>query len=195
MVDAPRVAGPRLPPLLFQRGFCFARAREWPRARKTGGIMERLIKLINGKRGEMYILVAFVLILALAGALFVSEITRVFNLRQHLSDELYRAANLGVKTAMYDSYMWDSHGHLDEAAAVAAFYDYLRGHLGLNNALETRGDGGLVYRVVILDIRADKTTARLEVDAVVFAPLAFFTMFGQEWEIPIRVVSRNMALF
>ena len=152
-------------------------------------------KLIRDKRGDMYIIVALSCVLLIMAVMILSEVLRVYDIRQHLHDELYRASNIAVKTAMIDSFMWDVEGRMDESAAVAAFNGYLHSDLGLNGALEMVRDGEVVYRLNIIEIRPNGSAAALEVDAVAFADLAFFRFLGQQWEIPIRVVSRNIPLF
>jgi len=58
-----------------------------------------------------------------------------------------------------------------------------------------RRSGEIIYTLTILDIRPDGIEAILEVDAIAFAGLQFLSFLGQQWEIPIRVVSRNIPIF
>jgi len=151
--------------------------------------------LIADKRGAMYIIVALSCVFLIMIAMLLSEALRVFDIRQHLQDELYRASNVAVKTAMLDSFMWDAQGRMDEGLAVTAFNDYIRNDLGLNAAYEMWRGGELIYTLVILDIRPDNAAAQIEVDAIAFADLCYFRFLGQKWEVPINVRSRNIPLF
>ena len=152
-------------------------------------------KLLKDKQGAMYTIVAMSCVFLIMTVMILSEVLRVYDIRQHLHDELYRASNIAVKTAMLDSFMWDTEGRMDEAAAVNAFYDYIHNDLGLNAALEMRQGGEVVYTLVILDIRPDGGDAQIEVDTMAFADLRFFRFLGRQWEVPVRVRSRNIPLF
>jgi len=151
-------------------------------------------KLINDRSGELHLVAVFLFVALLAIALFITEYLRVFDLRQHLDDELSRAVNLGVKHAMYDSYMWDREEQLDEGKAIASFYEYLHKTLGLNPALQKIEDGEIVYSLVIDNINVSGANARMGVSATAFADAAFFT-FGRQWEIRVNVLSRNIPLY
>lgn len=152
-------------------------------------------KLIKDNRGDMYAVVALSCVFLIMVVMILSEVIRVFDIREHLNDELYRAANISVKTAMLDSFMWDREGRMDETVAVNSFNDYLRNDLGLNARLEMVRGGEVIYELKIIDMRPDGDNARLEVDAIAFADMQFFRFLGQRWQIPIKVVSRNIPLF
>lgn len=151
-------------------------------------------KLIADRRGAMYTIVALSCVFLILIVMMLSEVLRVFDIRQHLHDELYRASNLAVKTAMLDSYMIDVEGRMNEVVAVTAISDYIRNDLGLNAAYEMLRDGEIVYTLTILDIRPDGMEAQIEVDAIAFADFRFFRFLGQQWEVPVRVRSRNIPL-
>lgn len=151
-------------------------------------------KLLKDKSGDLngFTILLFVMILVIA--LFLTEYMRVYDLQQHLNDELYRASNLAIKQATLDSYLWDRSSRIDEAVAFDEFYNYLNNDLGLNSALEKYEDGKLIYSLDIESITPDFDNARLEVHARVFADPAFFS-FGLQWEFPIRVLSRRIEFF
>jgi len=151
--------------------------------------------LIKDKKGAMYIIVAFSCVFLIFVVMLILEVLRVYDIRQHLHDELYRASNIAVKAAMLDSFMWDKQGRMDEVLAVNTFNDYMRNDLGLNAAFEMRKEGETVYNLIILDIRPDRNAAQLTVEAIAFADMRFFGFVGQQWEIPISVRSRNIPLF
>lgn len=154
----------------------------------------KMIKNITkDEKGSLHIALLFVAIFIIAVALLVVEYFRVMGIHQHLDDELYRASNIAVKQAMYDSYMWDEKGKIDETIAIDAFYDYLVNDLGLNSNLEKFENQELVYTLVIKDMRVDSDKARMYVTATAYASPAF-KMWDEKWEIPIKVMSRNIPM-
>lgn len=121
-----------------------------------------------------------------------SEVMRVHDLKEHLEDEIYRASNLAIKTAMYDSYRIDSISKFDEQIAVEYFYSYLEKDLDLSSSMEKFQDNGdLAYKLTISDVSVNGDTVRMNVKAIAYAP-TLFHLWDSQWEIPIDILSRNM---
>ncbi|QIB69774.1 hypothetical protein Ami103574_10780 [Aminipila butyrica] len=149
-------------------------------------------KLVKDEGGTLYILILVFLFLIICVMLVTSEVLRVHDLKAHLDDEIYRAANLSIKTAMYDSYRIDSTSKFDETVAVEYFYTYLKEDLHLNGSFEKLNDNGEIeYTLVINKVSVNGDTVRMNVRATAFSP-TLFHLWEQKWEIPIDVLSKNI---
>lgn len=150
-------------------------------------------KLLKSKNGSMHVMVIFITIFLLGGAMIGVEFFRIQSINQHLNDELYRAANLAVKTAMYDSWRQDHISKFDDDLARDAFYDYLYGDLQLDSNLEKYENGESVYSVKINEMNIDGENVRMNVKANVTVE-TLFNLWGDQWSVPIDVTSRNMRV-
>lgn len=150
-------------------------------------------KLLNCKKGSMHIALIFIVIFLLGAALIGIEIFRINGINQHLNDELYRATNLAVKTAMYDSWRQDHISKFDNAIAYEAFYDYLYNELKLNRNLEKYENGEEIYNLTINEMNIDGENVRMNVKATATAK-SIFNFWSENWIVPIDVTSRNMRV-
>lgn len=150
-------------------------------------------KFINDSRGAMHITTILLCVLVALIALGTTEVFRVQGIHEHLQDELYRASNVAIKAAMYDSYRIDGVSKFDESKAVEAFYDYLYNELGLNSSFEKWEQGQLVYRLEISDIKVNGQTTRMTIEGVTYADTSF-NLINQKWQVPVEVTSRNMRV-
>lgn len=155
-------------------------------------IIKMLKKSSHDQRGSMFIGVILLVGLIVSLALIVSEVLRVYDLHEHLNDEIYRASNLAIKTAMHDSYRIDGVSKFDEKIAVDYFYSYLENDLKLNASSEKlEDDGDVAYKLVINSVEVNGDTVRMKVKATAYAsPL--FNLWNNKWEIPLEIVSRNI---
>lgn len=154
--------------------------------------MSKTRQIAKDERGSLYIFILIFLFLIICVMLITSEVMRVHDLKEHLDDEIYRASNLAIKTAMYDNYRIDSTSKFDEQVAVAYFKDYLKKDLGLNESYEKSADNGeTAYKLVINSIDVNGDTVRMNVKATAYSK-AMFNLWDQEWEIPIDILSRNI---
>lgn len=150
-------------------------------------------KFIQDSCGAMHITTLLICVIVAVVALGATEVFRVQGIHEHLQDELYRASNVAIKAAMYDSYRIDGVSRFDESKAVEAFYDYLYNDLGLNSSIEKWEQGELVYRLKISDIKVNGQTTRMTIDGVAYADTSF-NLINQKWEVPVAVTSRNMRV-
>lgn len=152
--------------------------------------MDKLKEKLKEESGEVLVSTFILIAVLLALSLFIMDFLRVYTLQENISDDLYRASNLSIKTAMYDSHRIDGVSKYNEDVCRDAFYDYLYSDIGLNGSLELQdSDGGTIYRIDIEDIRLNGDTTRMQVEAKVYTKMMFFPA---EWEFPISVKSRNM---
>jgi len=154
----------------------------------------RILSKLQEKKGGSTLMTMFFCIIVLGIGLFLSDYFRAFTLQENLSDELYRASNLAIKTAMYDSYRIDSVSKYDEDVCYDAFYDYLHDDMNLNSRLEKYADDGeLEYRLTINHMELDGDGTRLAIRATIYTPPRYFSQWFT-YEFSIRVKSRNMRI-
>lgn len=154
--------------------------------------MKKIRKLVKEQSGSLYILTLIFLFLIVFTMLIFTEVLRVHDLKEHLDDEIYRASNLAIKTAMLDSYRIDSRSKFDEQVAIDYFYSYLKKDLELNSKGEQyQSNGDLVYNLVINEIYVNGDTVRMNIKATAYAkPL--FNLWDNKWVIPLDILSRNI---
>lgn len=150
------------------------------------------------KNGDISIITIALAVLILALGLFISDFLRVYTLQENISDELYRGANLAIKTAMYDSHRQSGVSKYDVDLAEDAFYSYLYDDMGLNRSFEKKkADGGVEYSLSDLEIvmvsGGAGSTPRLSVEAVIHTTPVYFGQFF-DYEFPVKVKSRNMRV-
>lgn len=156
--------------------------------------MERLIKdKIKETSGASSVIAVGLIFIFLLIGFFATDALRVFAIQENVSDELYRASNLSIKAAMYDSDRHDAVSHFDENVAKNTFYTCLYENLNLNSNLERWEDGDLEYRIVIDQLDMDGINSRLSVSATVYSPSKFFNGVVT-WDFPVKVKSRNMRV-
>lgn len=151
-----------------------------------------LPKLCRDEKGSSYLLILAFTFLILIFFIVGMEVSRVHDIREHIYDEMYRASNLAIKKAMYDSYRIDSSSKFDETIAKNSFEEYLLEDLNLTSSYEKLDeDGNEVYSLKIDDIKLDGDNARMEVKATVYAKPSF-NLWSSNWEIPLNIKSRNI---
>lgn len=154
-------------------------------------MLSKVKALISDDRGELNILGAIFLAMLFIAMLVVHEVMVLHDLKEHLDDEIYRSANLAIKTAMYDSYRIDSTSKYNEEVAEAAFYKYLKENLVLDgNLCRYDEKGKLKYKVVLEKVVIDGESVRMRIKGRAYTD-STWNIFDQ-WQIPFDILSRNM---
>lgn len=155
--------------------------------------MMKIRFFMQDHRGSMQLSLIILLGIIVGIGGVVTEVLRVHGIQEHLSDELYRASNLAIKTAMYDSWRIDHISRFDEDTAMDAFYDYLQNELKLTANNEKIVDGKVQYKLVVNNISVNGVAVRMHVEATAYST-PIFRFLDFQWELPINVTSRNMRV-
>ena len=82
-------------------------------------------RLWKDTKGDLVFGTIIVLIIMMVMGILCGEYIKVHGVYDHVEMGINRAANLAIKTAMYDSYRQDYANQFDPAAASSSFYEYL----------------------------------------------------------------------
>lgn len=136
-----------------------------------------------------FVLFLFVFIVI---TVFTVEYYRMYTIKEYIDDEMSRAVNIAVDTAMLDEYRQVHISFIDVATAKKAFDDYIHNEMKLNSSNERFDDGKFQYRLIINEEVVEASPAKYTVKGILrMRPILLENLAPVDIDIPFKQTSRN----
>ena len=120
------------------------------------------------------------------------EYYRIYTVKEYIDDEMSRAVNIAVDTAMLDEYRQVHVSFINIDTAKKTFNDYLYNEMQLNSANERFDNGKFQYRLIIEDTVIEESPAKYTVKGTLqMRPILLEKLVPIDIDIPFKQTSRN----
>lgn len=150
-------------------------------------------KLLKDERADVLVSTLIVLFIVFVIAFFALYSSHIYDMHEHISEQIERSLNIAIKEAMQDGYRLDAESYISAVDTQNYFYDSLEKDMKLNSNLEMMKYGKVVYAIKINSIDVSEDEARAKVKGIATYE-GNFGFFKRDISIPINVKSKNMRL-
>lgn len=124
---------------------------------------------------------------------FTIEYYRIYTIKEYVDDEMSRAVNIAVDTAMFDEYRQVHISFIDINTAKETFDDYIHNEMKLNRRNERfDNNGNFQYQLIIKDETIEESPAKYTVKGTLrMRPVLLEKLVPVNIDIPFKQTSRN----
>jgi hypothetical protein len=128
--------------------------------------------------------------------MLLTEMYRIYTIKQNVDIELSRAVNIALDLSMMDIYRRDHALELDPGIARASFYSYLHDDLKLDGSLSYRDSSGReIFSLDIQDLIIQASPPVIKLNAgIEFKPSYFGNFYLTYIRLPVRAASQNKRI-